>query len=103
MGIFVLSKKNSHWSYRFSFSLFCYTDLLGLDKQIQQDPQEFKKLFLSKVESFKVPLKSNSTESFTELLKGQEEYCTTCSICENVTKKIDNFHDLEISIEGIAF
>jgi hypothetical protein len=38
------------------YDLSFFIDLLGLNKQEQQDPQEFSKLFFAKLEESKMPL-----------------------------------------------
>lgn len=76
--------------------------MLGLNKCIQQDPQEFSKLFLAKLERMIPCFKDRSRLSFNELLSGQLQYVTRCSFCQNETLQSHSFHELDMSIEGYS-
>ena len=67
------------------------TDLLGLEVSVQQDPQEFGKLFMAKVEE------CVGDDTFVaDVFRGQQTYETTCSECHNVTERTADFDEHEL-------
>ena len=71
------------------------TDLLGLEVSVQQDPQEFGKLFMAKVEE------CVGDDTFVaDVFRGQQTYETTCSECHNVTERAADFDELEVALRG---
>ena len=71
------------------------TDLLGLEVSVQQDPQEFGKLFMAKVEE------CVGDDAFVaDVFRGQQTYETTCSECHNVTERAADFDELEVALRG---
>jgi hypothetical protein len=83
--------------------VFWLTALLQLDKGVQQDPQEFNKLFLSKVESSKFQPRDMQRTVFKDLLRGRMKYSTSCLGCKQVRNSPEHdFHELDLSIEGAS-
>ena len=82
------------------YDLNLFTELLGLDRGVQQDPQEFNKLFLTKIENFKFPLRDSSRPSFTQLLTGKEKHSTICRQCKMERGQEHIFYEVDISISG---
>ena len=71
------------------------TDLLGLEVSVQQDPQEFGKLFMAKVEE------CVGDETFVrDIFRGEQAYETTCSECGNKTERAADFDELEVALRG---
>ena len=71
------------------------TDLLGLEVSVQQDPQEFGKLFMAKVEE------CVGADAFVaDVFRGRQTYETTCSACRNVTARAADFDELEVALRG---
>lgn len=88
--------------------LISISELLGLDRGEQQDPIEFSKLFVSRLESLNFPSKTSSETkklghslSLTHLLQGSLTYRTTCCDCRTASEpKVSAFLELEVNIEG---
>ncbi|KAJ1434734.1 hypothetical protein B484DRAFT_429047, partial [Ochromonadaceae sp. CCMP2298] len=76
--------------------------LLGLNKSIQQDPQEFHKLFLSKIESANLLVRQPASQipSLHQVLSGRVRYQTRCLTCNAARGQEHDFHELDLSIEG---
>lgn len=74
---------------------------LGLDAGLQQDAQEFSKLFLSVLEE---NLQQGRTNSNTNVIKdqfcGQYAYVTRCSRCHNASERVSEFYELDLNIQG---
>ena len=71
------------------------TDLLGLEVSVQQDPQEFGKFFMAKVEE------CVGDDAFVaDVFRGRQTYETTCSECHNVTARAADFDELEVALRG---
>jgi hypothetical protein len=49
-----------------------------LHRDVQQDPQEFSKLFLSKLEPYDSHIKDSNRLTLSQLLTGKLAYITTC-------------------------
>ena len=83
-------------------------ELLGLDRGEQQDPIEFSKLFVSRLESLTFPsesssasLKSGPSMTLTTLLQGSLTYRTKCCSCRTASEpRHSAFLELEVNIEG---
>ena len=73
------------------------TDLLGLEVAVQQDPQEFGKLFMAKVEEC---CGAGSTNFIADLFRGRQRYVTTCTVCKNESTRDASFDELEVAIAG---
>jgi ubiquitin carboxyl-terminal hydrolase 48 len=71
------------------------TDLLGLEVSVQQDPQEFGKLFMAKVEEC-----VGGDAFVADVFRGRQTYETTCSECHNVTARAADFDELEVALRG---
>lgn len=90
----ILSKKNI-------YSLSHFTSLLGLDAGEQQDPQEFNKLFMGKLEGSKIKVLQEGRHSIAQLLEGKEAYSTVCSECKTESRRTQAFRELELKIDGL--
>jgi ubiquitin carboxyl-terminal hydrolase 48 len=75
-------------------------DLLKLDRNEQQDPEEFSNLLLAKLEECKLPLKTSEISNVKELTTGKQKYLTICQECGTSTGQINEFHDLELNLAG---
>jgi len=83
-------------------SIFLHIELLGLNKSTQQDPQEFNKLFLAKIESANLTTTHPSRATFNELLSGRVKYVTRCRGCGTERAPPEHpFHELDLSVEGV--
>ncbi|CAM9367462.1 unnamed protein product [Ascophyllum nodosum] len=75
-----------------------FATLLGIDKGIQQDPQEFNKLFMSLLERClqrsALPLRS----LVRGLFSGELAYVTRCSKCKFASRNMNAFNELELQI-----
>ena len=87
-------------SERRSYSLSHFTRLLNLDDQEQQDPQEFNKLFMGKLEGIKLCSRDEGRRSIATLLEGKEVYLTTCNKCKSQRRRSQAFRNLDLNIEG---
>ncbi|XP_065220051.1 ubiquitin carboxyl-terminal hydrolase 48-like isoform X2 [Planococcus citri] len=74
---------------------------LRLDTSIQQDAQEFSKLFLSKLET---TLSYQSAKEVRDLIKdnfcGEYSYVTRCMKCKMESKRPSTFYELDLNIKG---
>mmetsp|Transcript_4816 Transcript_4816/g.6724 ORF Transcript_4816/g.6724 Transcript_4816/m.6724 type:complete len:348 (+) Transcript_4816:1-1044(+) len=80
---------------------------IDLKTSLQQDPQEFFKLFTSLLEEHP---SANNQEKFTDnssvrnLIKtefqGQYQYVTRCKVCNKTSNNPCQFYELELSIKG---
>ena len=82
---------------------------LGLDPQVQQDAQEFSKLFLSllegdNIESEEKCLDNNSKKTLPFMVKeqfrGNYEYVTKCCACNWESKTPASFYELDLTLQG---
>ena len=78
------------------------TDLLGLNKNTQQDPQEFSKLFFGKIDQIMRIVKDSNRPSLHRILGGQIKYTTKCNYCDNKSSQHHTFYELDLSIEGCS-
>jgi len=73
---------------------------LGLDPQVQQDAQEFSKLFMTLLESC---LASQANPKVKNIVKnqfsGEYAYVTTCSACSRESKSPSQFNELLLIIQ----
>eukprot|EP00047_Mylnosiga_fluctuans_P009722 m.12772 g.12772 ORF g.12772 m.12772 type:complete len:1316 (-) comp2755_c0_seq1:219-4166(-) len=76
-----------------------FIDALQLSHSIQQDAQEFSKLFLAVCER---ALRKSETNPVVQLTGGQLVYQTTCLHCRRVSDREESFHDLEVHMRGHA-
>ena len=76
----------------------CLLDLLGLDRGEQQDPQEFYKLFLTRLESYSLDSRLPAIATIPELITGREEQAIECMKCHYRSTQEHPFHELEVSI-----
>ncbi|XP_065839962.1 ubiquitin carboxyl-terminal hydrolase 48-like isoform X2 [Oscarella lobularis] len=72
---------------------------LGLDRNVQQDAQEFSKLFMSLLET-KLSQECPSGNVFREQFGGKYSYVTTCSVCRNESSRSSQFYELDLSIQN---
>ena len=71
---------------------------LGLDAGLQQDAQEFSKLFLSVLEEN--ILQGNTTNVIKDQFCGNYAYVTRCSNCNNASERMSEFYELDLNIQG---
>jgi ubiquitin carboxyl-terminal hydrolase 48 len=83
------------------YDLSHFTRLLGLDHGEQQDPQEFNKLFMGKLEGSKMKVLLEGRRSLARLLEGREAYLTKCSACNAESRRTQPFRELELKIQGL--
>lgn len=75
-------------------------DALKLDTRVQQDAQEFYKLFVSHIEErFKAEASSPVASLVEDHFQGQYSYITTCKSCGTSSRRPNSFTELELSIE----
>ena len=74
---------------------------LGLDPQVQQDAQEFSKLFISLLES---KLNNQICREVREMIQsqfcGNYAYVTTCCACQRESKRPSSFYELDLTLQG---
>ena len=81
---------------------------LGLDPQVQQDAQEFSKLFISLLEGDSArPTNTNENDQTTVLPSmvndqfcGKYEYVTKCCACNRQSKRPAKFYELDLTLQG---
>ena len=82
---------------------------LGLDPQVQQDAQEFSKLFLSLLEddgvvSEEIGQNSKGKTTLPLMVKdqfcGNYEYVTKCCACNWESKTQASFYELDLTLQG---
>ena len=72
-----------------------------MDRGEQQDPQEFSKLFVGRIESLNVSSRDPSYASLSSLLQGSLTYRVTCSECRcTPTPRVSAFLELDVNIDG---
>ncbi|KAK6176967.1 hypothetical protein SNE40_015165 [Patella caerulea] len=71
---------------------------LGLDTALQQDAQEFSKLFLSLLEE--AMSKSSQLNIIQDQFRGQYNYVITCAKCKGESKTGSTFYELDLNIQG---
>lgn len=73
---------------------------LGLDPQVQQDAQEFSKLFMSLLEA---NLKEQTNERVREMVekqfRGELAYVTKCMKCKRESKRPSCFYELDLTLQ----
>ncbi|KAJ8614596.1 hypothetical protein CTAYLR_004941 [Chrysophaeum taylorii] len=76
---------------RKSSSVSELTELLELDPREQQDPKEFGKLFVTRLEDQLPP---------PPVFRGKLEHATRCSECGRESRRLEKFDELELAISG---
>ena len=89
-----------------------FSNALGLDHHEQQDPNEFSRLFLERMDETlratsgiaastdsKVHDGDNLTTLLSHLFQGQMRYETICQHCHSTTERHEDFRDLNLPIE----
>ena len=75
--------------------------MLGLDTGIQQDAQEFSKLFLTKLEKNFEHQKDPSLKKFIQgQFRGEYAYVTRCNKCRNEKCNPSEFSELDLTLQG---
>ncbi|KAI9333964.1 hypothetical protein BDR26DRAFT_867537, partial [Obelidium mucronatum] len=82
------------------FDPTAFVKSLNIDSGVQQDAQEFSKLFLGIMETvFDVPGQSSGVRRMVnDLFEGKCSYITRCKICGNESCRDEAFRDIELSI-----
>lgn len=75
-----------------------FTQSLGLDHAEQQDPNEFSRLFLDKLHTSFLQQQTASEDLLPFLFQGVQQYETICSGCGTVSKRPEEFMDLNLPI-----
>ena len=75
--------------------LFFIVEAIGVNQQEQQDPQEFNKLFLDRMDSL-YPSEGN----ISSIIQGDLKYIITCSKCHTESIRHEKFLELGLNIEG---
>jgi hypothetical protein len=105
MNLIVITLQFAFGNMEYSNNSICsldkFTELLGIDKGEQQDPQEFNKLFITKIEKLCSEKIKKSIPSIPQLLNGRENYSTQCLNCNNKCVKEYEFHELDLSVDNI--
>ena len=82
---------------------------LGLDPQVQQDAQEFSKLFLSLLEGDVMESQKDEADNVStttlplmvkEQFRGNYEYVTKCCACNWESKTPASFYELDLTLQG---
>ena len=74
---------------------------LGLNPSIQQDAQEFSKLFISLLEDALAHQKQESVRTMIQKqFRGQYAYVTTCQKCMNESIRPSHFYELDLPLAG---
>ena len=74
---------------------------LGLNPSIQQDAQEFSKLFISLLEDALSHQKQESVKNMIQKqFKGTYAYVTTCQKCQKESVRPSNFYELDLPLAG---
>eukprot|EP00051_Salpingoeca_urceolata_P030752 m.9485 g.9485 ORF g.9485 m.9485 type:complete len:1163 (+) comp3531_c0_seq1:125-3613(+) len=80
-----------------------FIDALQLSHSVQQDAQEFYKLFFALLER---QFSAHKDAWFHSLIRteftGQYVYRTTCGTCGKPSDRPSDFHDLELHIQGVS-
>lgn len=105
MNLIVIALQSAFGNMEYSNNNICslnkFTELLGIDKGEQQDPQEFNKLFITKIEKLCSEKINKSIPSIPQLLNGRENYSTQCLNCNNKCVKEYEFHELDLTVDKI--
>ena len=74
---------------------------LGLNPTVQQDAQEFSKLFISLLENSLASQSSTSVRTMVQRqFRGEYMYVTTCQKCLNESLRPSHFYELDLHITG---
>ena len=78
-----------------------FIDHLGLDAALQQDAQEFSKLFLSLLEDSLSQQKNPAVRNVIQTqFCGEYSYVTSCKGCGNSSHRPSKFYELDLHIKG---
>lgn len=73
---------------------------LGLDPQVQQDAQEFSKLFISLLESSLSKQKNVKVRELVQnQFRGRYAYVTRCCKCKNESERPSYFYELDLPLQ----
>ncbi|KAK2706445.1 hypothetical protein QYM36_016478 [Artemia franciscana] len=75
-----------------------FVSSLGLDSSIQQDAQEFSKLFVTMLEENFSQQSNSYVNSFKKKLQGTYEYVTTCLSCKSESCSNTPFSELDLNV-----
>jgi len=84
------------------YNVIDFANLLRLNVDEQQDPQEFTKLYLTRIASLTTNMIDNRRLTIGQLLDGKECHFTQCMNCHKAGKRNSTFHELDLPIEGCA-
>ena len=74
---------------------------LGINPAIQQDAQEFSKLFISLLEESLSHQRKDWVRRMVETqFRGEYSYVTTCLTCNNQSVRPSQFYELDLALEG---
>ena len=74
---------------------------LGLNPTVQQDAQEFSKLFISLLENSLASQTSTSVRTMVQRqFRGEYMYVTTCQKCLNESLRPSHFYELDLQVTG---
>ena len=74
---------------------------LGLDPSVQQDAQEFSKLFQGVLESKLINQRIQVVKSMIQTqFCGGYDYVTTCLTCKRESKRPSSFYELDLTLQG---
>ncbi|KAI9144240.1 hypothetical protein BKA69DRAFT_1122491 [Paraphysoderma sedebokerense] len=98
IALLQLTFANMQYGKRASYSPSKLVQSLGLKECVQQDSQEFSKLFLGMVESH---LQGTSLQrSIRERFEGKIAYATTCSACKTESCREVSFEEIELHLKN---
>eukprot|EP00727_Mastigamoeba_balamuthi_P005749 m51a1_g1794 hypothetical protein (996) ;mRNA; r:407384-413554 len=73
---------------------------LRVDRSLQQDVQEFYKLFVSHLEDhYRACTDPKVSSLIPDLFQGKSEYRTTCKGCQSVSAVVNTFGEIDINID----
>ena len=85
-----------------SFDPTSFIQSLQLKSDEQQDPQEFNRLFMSKLEeSFEVSSDRTLSSLLPSIFRGGLRYETECLSCRSVSERPSPFYDLEVQVSDM--
>ena len=92
------------------YELNSFTSSIGIDLGEQQDPHEFNKLFLDKIESLSSSSSSSSSSESSSsqprgiksLIQGRLRNCIQCLHCNHESVNVEEFMELGLNIESTA-
>ena len=84
------------------YNVVDFVNLLKLNVDEQQDPQEFTKLYLTRVALLTANTTDRDRPTISQLLSGQESHITQCMKCKSKKERSTAFHELDLPIEGCS-